>query len=295
MKIYEGEDDGVIGEFRYQTVEFDQTELVANGGVISQGAAQRYLAKERPDLKIKKCGSFKLDSQANTVTMRFAVPKSIVKRPSIPGGSKTLLNDCSCQDQKLLNPGYNELAAQVKGLKEQLELGAEVYDELQKQLDDVRLELSCPETMGMDNEPLYKWAAVVMCKELELHRKYDALVVAVGRDDQKFSDLLVENEELNSKNNDLTTANSRLREEITKLTLNQQEIDLSPVDKEALKIGEDILQIRPGECDELKTALETIEGGGDDAEGIVGPEIGDKELKDIAKANAEEPHIEPMI
>lgn len=176
MKIYESEEDGVIGEFRYQTVEFDQTELVANGGVISQGAAQRYLAKERPDLKIKKCGSFKLDSQANTVTMRFAVPKSVVVKPSIPGGSKTLLNDCSCQDQKLLNPGYDEL-------KEKYDLLSTTYERLLKYVAE--LEIQRDETRV-------------------LQERYDALVVAVGKDAQKFSDLLVENvklkAELNSEN-----------------------------------------------------------------------------------------------
>ncbi len=115
MKIFETEDDGKIGDLLYKTVEFTRQELVAGGvGVISQGAVLRYLEAAKPDLKIKKCGSFKLDSQKDTVTMRIGIA-----------------------DTKLLNPGYDELKA-----------------------------------------------------------KYDALVEAVGKDAQKFSDLLVENENL---------------------------------------------------------------------------------------------------
>ena len=135
MKIYQSEHDGVIGEFLYQTVEFSRKELTEGGvGVISQDAVRRYLVGLRPNLKVKKLGSFRFDSQENTVLVRIGTPV-----------------------QKLLGPGYDELAAQVEGLKKQLELGATVYEELSK--------------------------------------KYDALVAAVSKDVQKFSDLLVENEQ----------------------------------------------------------------------------------------------------
>ena len=83
MKIYEGEEDGVIGDLLYQTVEFTRKELTEGGaGVISQGAVQRYLAGKRPDLKIKKLGSFKFDGQANTVSVRIGTPG---KSPGICG------------------------------------------------------------------------------------------------------------------------------------------------------------------------------------------------------------------
>ncbi len=163
MKIYEGEEDGVIGEFLYQTVEFDQTELVANGGVVSQSAAQRYLAKERPDLKIKKCGSFKLDSQANTITMRFAVVnKSItlagadgskIEGEKSEGGVSGDRKNHTATTVKLLNPGYDELKKDYA----------------------------------------------------ELFVQYAALVEAVSKDAQKFSDLLVENENLKEKTEEQIT------------------------------------------------------------------------------------------
>ena len=145
MKIFETEDDGKIGDLLYKTVEFTRLELIEGGvGVISQGAVQRYFAKKNPDLAIKKFGSFKLDSQADTVTARFAVVNKVV-------------------DQKLLNPGY---------------------DELKEQYDAVLLD--------------YKNRSE---ETVELQERYDALVIAVGKEAQKFSDLLVENEELKNQLN----------------------------------------------------------------------------------------------
>ena len=35
---------------------------------------------------------------------------------------------------------------------------------LQKELEDIRLELSTPSTMGLEKEPLYKWAALIVCE-----------------------------------------------------------------------------------------------------------------------------------
>ena len=110
MKIVEEE---VIGELRYLTVEFDLTELKTGGvGVINQGAVQRYFTEKAPNFKVKKCGGLKLDYQKDIVTMRIGVVNNQSKKPSIPGGSKTLLEDYVGQDQKLLNPGYDEIVAQ---------------------------------------------------------------------------------------------------------------------------------------------------------------------------------------
>ena len=88
MKIINEE---IIGELKYLVVEFDCKEFadVRGAGVISQGAVRRYFEGKRPDLKVKKCGGLKLDSQRDIVTMRFGVKQ----KPSIPGGSKTLLED----------------------------------------------------------------------------------------------------------------------------------------------------------------------------------------------------------
>ena len=151
MNIIENE---IIGELRYLTVEFDQAELLAGHiGVISQGAVRRYFEGKSPDLKVKKCGSLKLDSQRDIVTMRFGVVKksttvTIVDEFAGPD------NDYSAA-QKLLNPGYDELRKK--------------YNELQHEKDIVG-------------------------------RLYDALVTAVSKDAQKFSDLLVGNEKLKEQN-----------------------------------------------------------------------------------------------
>ncbi len=167
MKIYETEDDGKIGDLLYKTVEFTRQELVAGGvGVISQGAVLRYLKAAKPDLKIKKCGSFKLDSQEDTVTMRIGIA-----------------------DTKLLNPGYDELK--------------DSYDRTKK--------------------------------------RYDALVEAVSKDSQKFSAMLVENEELKTKletadetYEGLRATHAELLRKLESDKLNgflaEQEIDFSPED-----------------------------------------------------------------
>ena len=160
-------EDEVLGELKYLVVEFDQAELLAGHiGVISQGAVRRYFEGKNPDLKVKKCGGLKLDSQRDIVTMRFGV----VNR----GGVITTVSDevsDEVSEVKLLNPGYNELAAQVEGLKVQLELGAEVYDEL-KEASDI-------------------YVKVLTDNRDALQKKYDVLVVAVGKDAQKFSYLIL--------------------------------------------------------------------------------------------------------
>ena len=154
MKIFETEDDGKIGDLLYKTVKFTRQELVAGGvGVISQSAVLRYLEAAKPDLKIKKCGSFKLDSQVDTVTMRIGIA-----------------------DTKLLNPGYDEL----------------------KVKHDVLLE-TCLSRRGTIIMLEKKYGELQHEKDI-VGRLYDALVIAVAKDAQKFLILLVENEELKKQN-----------------------------------------------------------------------------------------------
>ena len=54
-------------------------------------------------------------------------------------------------------------------------------EQLEKQLEDIKLELSTPETMecASKNEPLYKWAALIVC---ENHRLKKELQVLKGGD-----------------------------------------------------------------------------------------------------------------
>lgn len=162
-------EDEVISELRWLTVEFDRSELLAGHvGVISQGAVRRYFEEINFDLIVKKCGGLKLDSQRDIVTMRFGV----VNRP-IEKFTKAVMDmhtavgnvDHAPVDQKLLNPGYDELASQVEGLKTQLELGAEVYDELKEKYDRTKKRY---DTLISDFD--------------ELKEKYDALIAAVDPD-----------------------------------------------------------------------------------------------------------------
>lgn len=156
-------EDEIIGELRYLTTEFDQVELLqGSGGVISQGAVRRYFEKKCPDLKVKKCGGLKLDSQRNIVTMRIGVVKEKVPVIEQQKFNKALIDmneavgnfDRVPGEQKLLSPGYDELKAK--------------YDKLQHEKDITG-------------------------------RLYDALVMAVSKDAQKFADLLVENDEIKAK------------------------------------------------------------------------------------------------
>ena len=256
-------EDEIIGELRYLTVEFDQVELLAGHiGVISQGAVRRYFEGECPDLKVKKCGGLKLDSQRDIVTMRFGVKNPVGVNPIVasitPGYG----------EPKLLNPGYDELkkkyddqyvlysvlcedyskvqekrnnllldykiqSIEVSELKEKCDaLVAAVMQDAQKfsdllveneelktSMDDIRLELSTSETTGMDDKPLYEWAAVVVCENIELKKKYDALVKATGLE------------------------NHVAAEDVINLA------DMPPLNKAAIELSEDALQISEDSAD----------------------------------------------
>ena len=179
-------EDEVIGKLRYLTIEFDQTELLAGHiGIISQGAVRRYFEGECPDLKVMKCGGLKLDSQRNIVTMRFGV----VNKPDIEAQKfvtslmdmhKAVGNiDHAPIDQKFLNPGYDEILLENKKLKEKYDYLIEKYQITGNKLSEV-----------------YKKYDVLQHEKDIVGRLYDALVAAVSKDAQKFSDLLVENEQL---------------------------------------------------------------------------------------------------
>lgn len=58
------------------------------------------------------------------------------------------------------------------------ELDAKIT-QLETDLADIKLELSTPETIGMEKEPLYKWAASIVCAKLELQAKIAQLEKAL--------------------------------------------------------------------------------------------------------------------
>ncbi|KKL57438.1 hypothetical protein LCGC14_2235400 [marine sediment metagenome] len=213
-------EDEIIGELRYLTVEFDQVELLAGHiGVISQGAVRRYFEGKRPDLKVKKCGGLKLDSQRDIVTMRIGVVKksttvTIIDEFAGPD------NDYSAA-QKLLNPGYDELKAKYDEAANELKA---VYDALpdtisgntplSKLVAELKDERDCLIKLGerritridelkqsrnhiideLDetNKQLLalqeKYDTLKQVKE-ELHDGYDRVVEGARKDDKEFGEL----------------------------------------------------------------------------------------------------------
>ncbi len=304
MKIVE---DEIIGELRYLTVKFDRIELMAGGvGVISQGAVRRYFEKKSSDLKVKKCGGLKLDSQKDIVTMRFGVVNQPIVKDKCRS-EKHLESDncpnfygyCRCNEveqQKFLNPGYDEILLKNKKLKEKYDTLKRNYDEMVKTLSfatyyNKELEKQFAELKKL-NDGLKRQLELGATVYEELQEKYDALVAAVSKDAQKFSDLLTENEELKKKYDALKQAKEELHDgydrvvegaykddkEFAELEKKYDalvraidpdpdaddtkidEANLSPVDKEAIRIGEDALQIFPTteDIDDLADVKEVI-------------------------------------
>ncbi len=207
MKIIE---DEVIGELRYLTVEFDQAELLAGHiGVISQGAVRRYFEGECPDLKVKKCGGLKLDSQRSIVTMRFGIvnrPNAILVRGKVPppdnqaivlpdDNQKPVVSDFHNREisQKLLNPGYDELKTKHDNLLLDYQIQSIEVSELKKKYDAL---VKAKEELHDGYDRVVEGARKDDKEFGELKERCDALVAAVMQDAQKFSDLLVENEKL---------------------------------------------------------------------------------------------------
>ena len=165
MRIIENEGDGIIGELLYITMEFDRKEILDGGvGIVSQGAVQRYFAAKRPDLKPKKYSGIKMDFQNNTLTMRVGVTNHV--GGINPVGVDPMVASAAPeygyvgQDQKLLNPGYDELKAKYDALKVAVENDSQ----------DFNLATKLTETQKMYGE-----------LENELHEvgaKYDALKAA---------------------------------------------------------------------------------------------------------------------
>ena len=150
-------EDEVIGELRYLTVKFDQAELLAGHiGVISQGAVRRYFEGENSDLKVKKCGGLKLDSQRDIVTMRFGIVNNQPEEwlhPLYGGSLKSIAEETAVEEDikrieaaadgeciaisdvfhktKLLNPGYDEIQAKCVTFQREYDAIVVLYDKLE--------------------------------------------------------------------------------------------------------------------------------------------------------------------
>ncbi len=97
------------------------------GGVISKGQAVRHFEKKHPEYRVIAISSFKIDHQDETINVRVQVQKNKV----LPVGGNVLVIEENCprlenippiaEQQKLLNPGYDELTDKLKAAEIQVE------------------------------------------------------------------------------------------------------------------------------------------------------------------------------
>ncbi len=59
---------------------------------------------------------------------------------------------------------------------------------LLKEREGIKLELSCPETIGMENDPLYKWAASVNCAKLEAQKEQEEQDFVINKFSEWYND-----------------------------------------------------------------------------------------------------------
>jgi len=194
------------------------------GGVVSKGQTIRHYEKMHPEHMVVSISSFKVDHETESVKIKVLVkPKTAKLSMTGKDGSEVIgerADNVGCGDRKpvaLLNPGYDELLEKYNVLKAavaddsqdfnlatKLAETKKMYSELQNERDEIgaKYDVATNELEAVynalpdeisGNTPLSKLVA-------ELKARYDALVIAVGKDAQKFSDLLVENEALKKQN-----------------------------------------------------------------------------------------------
>ena len=238
------------------------------GGVISKGQAVRHFEKKHPEYTVFAISSFKIDHQDETISVRVQVKMKAAKVAEF-GKALVAMNEAvgnvDHAPQKLLNPGYDEL-------KEKYDAVILSRNHLVDELADTEKKLVTLQAAVADDSQDFSLAAKLaevqkMYHELQNERdeigaKYDALVIAVGKDAQKFSDLLVENEKLRKENKTLDRAVAGyVREKLTE----RVDVDLSPEDaadladaKEALKDNDDTVPLPDGPFSESAPTAEEL-------------------------------------
>lgn len=84
---------------------------------------------------------------------------------------KEFVEYCKNARRKGVTPeqlGYAELLMKACS---RLTAAEEALEKAEEELKDVRLELSTPSTAGIQKEPLYKWAALIVCEGHQYRRK----------------------------------------------------------------------------------------------------------------------------
>ena len=124
-------------------VEEDYPIQDIGGGVISKGQAVRHFEKKHPEYTVVAISSFKIDHQAETISVRVQVrPKSVV----LPDDNQKPVDPMTVApaiDQKLLNPGYDELLVQAGNLVTE-------NTELKRLMDEYEPFKVCPHCVELD-------------------------------------------------------------------------------------------------------------------------------------------------
>lgn len=147
------------------------------------------LRKEQPKPKCKTCGGKGKIPRKEKQHCRLLMCADL----EIPSCFKCqfYIHEASCPDCKEQPPAgefTKEVRVQLKHWRDfrnpdivkKLEQACDRLDSSETKLNDIKLELSCPETMECANnkEPLYKWAALIMCNQHKLEAKVKDLLEA---------------------------------------------------------------------------------------------------------------------
>ncbi len=87
-------------------------------GVVSKGQALRYFQKQHPEYRVIGINNFKVNQDNFTVKIKVLVTKKI---NPLNGYCQPETENCPRKDQKLLNPGYDELTEKLKCAEAQIE------------------------------------------------------------------------------------------------------------------------------------------------------------------------------
>lgn len=99
---------------------------------------------------------------------KYAIEALQQSEPDCQGEVSKFVKECREEIAKTRSPLRTPTEITVFDYADKLEQALSMLEKQEKQLEDIKLELSCPETMGMDKNPLYEWAAVVQCEKLRL-------------------------------------------------------------------------------------------------------------------------------
>lgn len=241
-----------MDKLKWTTVEYTIKELNLGNMVVTQRDILERWKTDNPGQEVRAHAGFKCNQQDRTVSIRVAVVDNTVAEGTVakiedkvPNPITNPITDLPIDPSKLklLQPGYDELKAKHDELQETHKSFLYKYDELKKKYEKVKREEDAVQRLFANvqdeldvlkkkyndltftNRHLIDEMAETERQILAIQEKYDALVAAVDpeRDGAAAAD---ENEKPFN-------------------AVDFQDVDLSPIDKAAIELGEDALQISP--------------------------------------------------